>query len=670
MNKQRSSKQQPTIYLGIDTGGTFTDFVLLQNGELSIHKVLSTPEAPERAIMQGIRELDLAPMILAGQVRVIHGSTVATNAALEGKGAVTALVTNEGFKDILTIGRQTRAELYNLQPLPAKPPIATEYCFEVSARIDASGQEIKALSSADVERVKQQLEQSPVEAVAVVMLFAHLNNTHEKILGEALGEHWFVSESAAVLPESGEYERGIATWLNASLGPKVHSYIQSLKQQLWPSPLAIMQSTGGTIDADFAAQNAARLLLSGPAGGLAAARFIGQQMGVNKLLTFDMGGTSTDVAVIDGDILLTNEGRIGSWPVAVPQVDMHTIGAGGGSIARVDSAGLLMVGPESAAAKPGPACYGHGGTEATVTDANVVLGRLQADYFLGGAMKLNNAAATSALQALGQQLKLSAVEAAHGVIRLANEHMARALRVISIERGYDLQRFQLCCFGGAGGLHVCALAETLGIKQAIVPRMGGVLSAMGMVVAPKTRELSCSHSGLLQEQSLEQLQNQLEELVTRGTQELIAEGASAATITAHRSADIRYHGQRFYLNIPWQNDLNQIEQAFAATHASRYGHRLAANVEIVNLRVRVSAPASVNNLPRFRPTSLTSSITPINQVIMADYESPISVYSRDQLAPGQMITGPALVVETVATTFVAKGWSATQTEWGHLQLRR
>src|SRR3990167_7435016 len=377
------------LRLGIDTGGTFTDFVLLDAAGLRIHKVLSTPEAPERAILRGIAELGLREAVSEGRVRIVHGSTVATNAALEGKGVRTAFVTNRGFADLLTIGRQTRRELYNLQPPLPQPPVPAELCFETDGRVDTQGQTLEPLTEADIAHLLEQLRAANVDAVAVCLLFSFLDPAAEQRLLAALSPHWFTSISSAVLPESGEYERGIATWLNAALGPRVQQYLTRLQEGVAPCPLAIMQSTGGTLSAEQAGARAANLLLSGPAGGMAAARFISGQLDSSRLLTFDMGGTSTDVALIDGDIRLTNEGRIGPWPVAVPQVDMHTIGAGGGSIAWIDAGGLLQVGPQSAGAAPGPACYGRGGNLPTVTDANALLGRLRPDHFLGGRMPLD-----------------------------------------------------------------------------------------------------------------------------------------------------------------------------------------------------------------------------------------------------------------------------------------
>jgi len=502
------------ILLGIDTGGTFTDFVLVKdfsgpdkektpsktNYQLAIHKVLSTPHAPEKAILQGIDELGFDKDAHV-DLLIVHGSTVATNAVLEGKVAKTVYITNRGMKDILTLGRQARRELYNLQPAPVPPPVAEKYCLETGGRLSANGELLDPLTQEDLEDLEQHIKTLSPEAVAINLLFSFIDDQHEKAIEAILPGEVFVSRSSEVLPEIKEYERGITTWLNASVGPVVKKYLQRLAQgvtQRFPQNnfrhinISVMQSSGGTIDASQAAKQAVHMLLSGPAGGMAGARFVAGCSGKTRLLTFDMGGTSTDVALIDGELKLTSEGSIGNYPVAVPMVDMHTIGAGGGSIASIDEGGLLQVGPQSAGAEPGPACYRRGGKFATVTDANLVLGRLRAESFLGGAMTLDTQAARKVIEPLAFELNMSVEAMAEGIIELANEHMARALRVMSVQRGIDPRQLTLVSFGGAGGLHVCALAKALAMKQAIVPINAGVLSALGMLVAPRARHLSPS----------------------------------------------------------------------------------------------------------------------------------------------------------------------------------
>ena len=650
------------LQLGIDTGGTFTDFVLFDGNSLRIHKVLSTPQAPEQAIVQGIRELG----VTMDGLRVVHGSTVATNAVLEHKGVRTVYITNRGLGDVLTIGRQARRELYNLQPQRPRPPVPADCCLEVDARIGADGRHTSDFSPQDKAALLAAIDAVRPAAVAINLLFSFLDDKDERAIEDWLPAGLFISRSSAVLPVYKEYERGIATWLNAWTGPLVAGYLQRLEQQLSPAPLAVMQSSGGTVSADKAGSKAVHLLLSGPAGGLTGARFIGQQAGHSRLLTFDMGGTSTDVALIDGEIRLTSEGRIGDWPVAVPMVDMHTIGAGGGSIASIDAGGLLRVGPESAGAEPGPACYGQGGRQATVTDANLVLGRLQADAFLGGSMVLDRAAAMAAVEQIAAALQLSVEQAAFGIVALANEHMAQALRVISVQRGVDPRAYVLVSFGGAGGLHVCALAEALGMARALVPVHAGVLSALGMLAAARSRQLSRTLTGDLADFSDDRLTAALQALATTGTDELLAEGVNAADITTGFSLDLRYQGQSYTLNLPWQG-VSATTAAFHARHEQRYGHRLPTPVELVNLRCSLQGAIPEISLPEIQKQA--TSVAP-QHVMMAGQAAGVPIWARAELYAGQVINGPALVTETVATSWLPDGWQCRVDAVGNLMLQR
>jgi N-methylhydantoinase A len=657
------SKPASGCWLGIDTGGTFTDFVLFDGAALRIHKVLSTPQDPAQAILQGIRELDVS---LDG-LRVVHGSTVATNAVLERKGVRTAYISNEGLADVLAIGRQARRELYNLQPEPLPPPVPTELCLEVDARIGATGERIRRLDETDRQALLARLDALQPQAVAINLLFSFIDAADETLIESWLPESLFVSRSSAVLPEYREYERGIATWLNAWVGPLVAGYLQRLNRQLAPARVTVMQSTGGTVSAAVAGDMAVRLLLSGPAGGLMGARFIGEQAGHARLLSFDMGGTSTDVALIEGEIRLTSEGSIGPWPVAVPMVDMHTIGAGGGSIARVDAGGLLQVGPESAGADPGPACYGQGGELATVTDANLVLGRLLPDAFLGGAMRLDVAAARHAVQQLADVLGMEPEAAAAGVVAVANEHMVQALRVISVQRGVDPGRHVLVSFGGAGGLHVCALAEALGMRRALVPVQAGVLSALGMLVAPRARQLSRTLTGELAGFTSKGLQQQLEKLAAAGRNAMQAEGVAAAEIQADFSLDLRYRGQSSTLTLAWQG-ATATEAAFHLAHEQRYGHRLNTPVELVNLRCNLQGAAPPVRLPEL-PSAQAVTVAPAHTRVHGCQDE-VPVWPRTLLGAGTVFAGPALITETVATTWLPAGWHCQVDATGNLLLER
>ena len=649
--------------LGVDTGGTFTDFVLYREGQLSTHKVLSTPHAPEEAILQGLTDMGLQNTS-SDSLYIVHGSTVATNAVLEGKGVSCVFITNRGLRDMLTIGRQTRRELYNLQPESPPVPVAREFCLETGGRLAADGSELETLTQAELAKLCKAIDTLAPEAVAINLLFSYLDPRFEIAIEDALADQYFVSRSSSILPEFREYERGITTWLNAYVGPLVAGYLERLQQGIPQAAVSVMQSSGGTIAANQAGRQAVHMLLSGPAGGLAAAQFLGHYVQRTRLLTFDMGGTSTDVAMIDGALQLTSEGKVAGYPVAVPMVDMHTIGAGGGSMAYVDSGGMLQVGPESAGAVPGPACYGRGGDRPTVTDANLILGRLRPDAFLGGEMPLNELAARGAMQSVSDPLGISPEQAAEGVIRIANEHMAHALRVMSVQRGIDPRGLTLVSFGGAGGLHVCALAESLGMRQAMVPIHAGVLSALGMLVAPRSRQLSRTCIARLVSMPHEQIDAVYAELEAQGRQELIAEGVANVEIGVRRSLDLRYEGQSYYLNLAW-DDIKSCETAFHRLHAERYGHELDLPVELVNLRVGLAS----------RPTPLElasksggASSSPADQVSLYGVEQPAAVYAREGLAVGQQLTGPALVTETISTTYLAPDWRCEVDSAGNLLL--
>ena len=651
-----------TAFLGVDTGGTFTDFVLWREGRIRVHKLLSTPQAPEQAILQGIRDLGLEPEDL----RIVHGSTVATNAVLEGKGVKTLFVTNRGFADLLSIGRQNRRRLYDFQPPAPALPVPRELCIETGGRLSAQGELLEPVTEEDLRVLLATIEEHRPGAVAVNLLFSWLDDAAERKLAAALPQDVFVSLSSRVLPEIREYERGMATWLNACVGPLVQNYLHRLQQGLRGSRLSVMQSSGDTVAAGQAGEQAVRMLLSGPAGGLVAAGHLGKQAGREKLLSFDMGGTSTDVALIDGEPQLTTEGRIGGWPVAVPMVDMHTIGAGGGSIAWLDEGGMLQVGPESAGADPGPACYGRGGTRPTVTDANLLLGRLLPGAFLGGDMSLDVDASRAAMEKLANAMGTSGREAAQAVIRVANEHMARALRTISVQRGVNPAGFTLVSFGGAGGLHVCALAESLGMQQAMVPVHGGVLSALGMLVAPPGRQLSRTWLAPLDTLREKDVQDALDRLAAEALASMEAEGISREQCRVQGSLDVRYQGQSYTLNIPWSG-IAGVAQAFHALHARRYGHSMELPLELVNLRIAVrgaALPVQPVMAGKGKPGSA------FEYCAVHGEQQPVPCFSRDRLVAGQEIQGPALIVERVATTWLARGWSCRVDGMGNLLLGR
>jgi len=651
--------------VGIDTGGTFTDIVVLEQGVkaggVRHCKVLSDPSDPSGPIVEGLKRLGLEN----SQLQIIHGTTVGTNAVLEGKGARVAYVSSKGFADVLTLGRQEREQVYQLQQPETRPPVAEELCLEVSTRITAEGGLLNAASDEELGRLTDQLVALDIESVAINLLFSFLRPQEELRIAEKLGALWFVSCSSQVLPEVREYERGIATWLNASVGPVISSYLQRLQARLPRARIAVMQSAGTTIAADQAADQAVRLLLSGPAGGLAAARSIAMQTGNPKLMSFDMGGTSTDVALFNGEIPLTGLCRLGLWPLSIPSVDIHTIGAGGGSIARVDKAGMLLVGPKSAGASPGPASYDRGGTEATVTDANLLLGRIPASTLLGGYMPLDVAAAEQVVSKLAKDMACDVLEAARGIVRLANEHMARALRVISIERGFDPADYALLCFGGAGGLHACDLAELLGMKRIIVPARSGVLSAMGMLVSEPGRESSQAVLEPLATLTDEVIGKRFQLLEADAAAQLADEGCESSSIIFRHQLELRYKGQSATISINWFAGENH-ETAFHEAHARASGLRLPHPVELVNIRLSARAPALLKSIDIHQESD---GRTTGELIHMPELASEVPMFRRSGLPCGVLMQGPLLITEAAATAWIKPGWVIQSDEWGNLLLQ-
>jgi N-methylhydantoinase A len=520
------------LRIGVDAGGTFTDFVIVDDaGRLTAFKLRSNPADPAAVILEGLRRIG------APSAEVVHGSTVATNALVERKGARTALVTTAGFEDLLAIGRQNRRELYNLTPSPPQP--------------------LAALSVAP-RGAKARLRRAGIESVAICLLHSYRDPSEEIALAESLRRRFHVSRSSEVSPEFREYERASTTVINAYVAPRMRSYLERLSRES-PHPVLVMQSNGGVLDAETAGRLAVRTILSGPAGGVAGAFEIARRAGFRRVISFDMGGTSTDVSLCDGRFEETTEAYVDGLPVRVPMLDIHTIGAGGGSLARLDEGGLLKVGPESAGADPGPACYGKG-TLPTVTDANVFLGRVRA--LLGGEIRLDVDRARQALTRLGMQPR----RAAEGIVRVANANMERAIRAISVERGRDPRDYALLAFGGAAGLHASELADSLGIRTVLAPLHAGVLSALGMLAAGRIRDFSVSAIG---REDFEALFQELEESAPPGARE--------------RFADLRYRGQSYELTVPWRNAAREFERR----HRKLYGSAMPAPVEVVTLRLRV-----------------------------------------------------------------------------------
>ena len=650
--------------IGIDIGGTFTDFVVFDeaSGEFRTFKILSTPHDPAQAVLEGVARVasDSPPSI-------IHGSTVATNALLERKGAPTALITTRGFRDILTIGRQVRSDIYDFfadRPEPLVPP---ERCLEVTERVDHRGQVLVPLKREEVPALIEQLRAQKVESVAISLLFSFLHPEHEAWLAQSLREAGFlVSPSSEILPEFREYERTSTTVINAYVSPIMSRYLERLETQLPTSDFRIMQSNGGSIRAAQARQQAVRSILSGPAGGVVGATHVARVAGFERVITFDMGGTSTDVYLSHGAIQVTTEAEIGGLPIRIPVIDIHTVGSGGGSIAYVDAGGALRVGPQSAGADPGPVCYGRGGRQPTVTDANLVLGRLAPDYFLGGQMPLDAEAAVEALTDLAHQLALPprpglnpAQTAALGVIHVVNAHMERALRVISVERGYDPRDFVLVSFGGAGGLHACDLARHLGIGRVLIPPGASTLSAFGMLTADVVKDYVQTVM-LPGDTPYEELVHRLSPLAERGLREVQAEGVPPDRITLHRELDMRYLGQSYELTIPLTH---HFADDFHSAHHQAYGHsEPSAPVEVVNVRLRAVGAVTSPTLPEAEigPSDPSPALSDRRPLVLDDGRvAEVPFYRGERLRPGYVIPGPAIIAQKDTTVFLSPADRAT-----------
>jgi len=612
-----------------------------------VFKLRSTPDDPSRAILDGVAQLTEHET----DYEVVHGSTVATNAVLERRGARVALVVTEGFEDVIRIGRQTRPELYNIfVPLP-RPIVEPDLTFGISERLDASGQVLIEVDDATVDRVAATFRDRRPDIVAVCLLHSYANPAHEQRVADRLrAAGWRVSTSSDVLPEYREYERWSTTVVNAYVTPLIDRYLGALESKLGDSRLSIMQSNGGSISAAAARAHAVRTVLSGPAAGVVGARAVAEAAGFPRVISYDMGGTSTDVSLIDGAIGTTTDAKIGDFPVRLPVIDIHTVGAGGGSIAHVDSGGALRVGPRSAGAVPGPVCYGTG-TELTVTDANVLLGRLDVEYFLGGRMTLDVDRVRRVADDVAKQMRIGVPALAEGIIRVANANMERAIRVVSVERGHDPRDFALVAFGGAGGMHACEIATRLDIRTVIVPRHAGVLSALGMLVADVVRDYSASVLTSSHEVSFAELERHLAPLVARASRELEAEGfrKPARVIDAH--LDVRYVGQSYEITVPFGRDYRQ---DFDKRHGQRYGYMDPKRpTEVVNVRVTAAGLTAKPTLPFAKPRRASRPRPATRRPGRFDGR-PVSMafYRWEALEPGARATGPAVITGGEASIVV------------------
>ena len=667
----------PRTVVGIDVGGTFTDIAVLKDGKLTVHKLPSTPQNPSLGIVQGVSEVGID----SGDADFVHGSTVATNALLEGKGARTALVTTMGFEDVLEIGRQSRAELYNLEQDRTPTLAPWELRFGLAERIDYTGQILEDLQLDAIEALMALISNSEAEAVAVSFLFSFLNPVHEDMVNAALQKlepRPFISLSSQVLPEFREFERTSTVVVNAYVGQVMSRYLGELEQELGEG-LRIMQSSGGSITARLAADQPVRTILSGPAGGVVGAFHVAAQAGYHDIITLDMGGTSTDVSLCPGRIKETGSSNVGGHPISVPMIEIHTVGAGGGSIARVDAGGALTVGPQSAGADPGPACYGRG-DQLTVSDANLLLGRLRADRFLGGRLTLDLPRAQGLMESLAAGLGLGEQQAALGILRVVNANMERAIRAISLERGYDPRTFTLVPFGGAGPVHGCDLAQELGIPRVLIPARPGILSALGVAIADVVKDYS--RTVMLRGADLERrrLEEEFHGMEGLARTELEREGLPAERMTARRFLDVRYVGQSFELTVDYPTSRGSrstdglaraISDSFYRAHLQRFGYADRGEpVEIVNLRLKLDLYVDKPDL-RLEPSAgsgIAQAEVERVSVVFREGELETPLYDRDLLSTGDRIVGPALVVQLDTTTVVPPGWEGDADAYGNLLL--
>ena len=652
--------------IAIDTGGTFTDCVYLADGRLQVLKLFSTPADPSLAVLEGLRQMD------AGQAPdVRHGTTVGTNAMLERTGARVAFVTTAGFEDTIAIGRQTRSRLYDwFAPLPVCL-VAKERRFGVPERVSAEGEMLRAPTEEELTELVDKVRASGAEAVAISLLFSFANPQTERRVEAAMLQLGLpVSASYRILPEFREYERASTTVVNAYLAPRIQSYLERLEQRVdlqHPGGrVDVMQSSGGILPARVAAREPVRTVLSGPAGGVVGACQVARWAGFERIIGFDMGGTSTDVFLSDaavGGARLTRESVVAGVPIGVPMLDIHTAGAGGGSIARFDAGGMLRVGPESAGAEPGPICIGRG-ARPTVTDANFLLGRLDPESFLGGGVRLDRERTEQMLQEQKGALATTE-EFAAGILRVVETEMEKAIRVISIERGHDPREFALVAFGGGGPLHACSLARALRIPTVVIPAMPGALSAVGILLADTVRD--CSRTVMLPGDAIEKLDEFFAELEERGHAEFAAEGLEGV---AQHSVDVRYRHQGYELNVGWNGQSPQSAiEAFHQLHRQHYGFCDAARpVEIVNLRLRMVA-AGAPYVPARRepvPGDGSAACYAERDVYFEGRFIKSRIYRRDGLVAGDVLRGPAMITEYTSATVLPPGATARVDGFGNL----
>ena len=674
----------------VDTGGTFSDFVHLneQTGEISIAKIASTPDDPSRAILAGLEAL-LASVTEADEIGYFcHGTTVGTNALLEGKGVRTALLVTEGFRGIYPVGEQARpygTAIFDVMYDKPAPLVPSRLTGEVKERIDFRGDVLRPLDETALRETVRALKAQNIESIAVCLLFSFLHPEHEARVRDIVLEEipdCSVSLSCEVLPQIREYYRLSTTVINAYLQPILARYIAQLDRRLAAAGIVtrqkyIMQSNGGMATFAAAARRAVTTVLSGPAGGVTAGVLACGMSGSANIITFDMGGTSCDVALIkDGEPLLSSRGKIEGRDLAVPMLDINTVSAGGGTVATVDRFGVLQVGPQSAGAVPGPACYGRGGEAPTITDCNLVLGYLGEDNFLGGRMRLDAAKARAAIEAaVAKPLGLDVAEAAEGIVRVIDVKMEEAIKAISTMRGHDLRDFMLLAFGGAGPLHAGRIARDLGMAGVIVPLYPGVFSAIGLLMSDVKHDYIRSKLSPLSEVAPADVNGMFERMVAQALEELRDDGFAADHIRIERALDMRYAGQGYEIAVPCpvqplqEADLKQLRTTFDQQHQAMFGHMAPQEpVEIVSFRVRGIGLVPPVEMPKFKPagTTLRDARRELRHVRFDGRELDCPVYQRERLDVGLTVAGPAVLDQFDCTTVICPGQTARVDEWKNL----
>jgi N-methylhydantoinase A len=659
--RKKKSTAEP-LRISVDTGGTFTDCVWIENGRLRILKVFSTPDDPSEAIGNAIGRIlgeDKRNIVL------LHGTTVGTNALLQRKGARTALVTTAGFEDAIEIGRQARPNLYDLNVHRVEPLVARNLRFGIRERTRPDASVERAPSQNELQELRSRIEANEPESVAVCLLFSFTNPDNERAIEHALKRPGVpLSLSHRILPEFREYERMSTLTVNAYLQPLMQRYLEGMEARLagsQGSKIFVMQSSGGITAVERAAAEPVRTVLSGPAGGAVGALEMGRSAGFENIVSFDMGGTSTDVALLEGSLSVTSEAEVAGLPVRVPMLNIHTVGAGGGSLARIDAGGALRVGPESAGADPGPICYGKG-ERPTVTDANLLLGRLRPDNFLGGEFRLDLDRTKALFREWIEKhkLKWSPEELAAGIIRVVNATMEKAIRVVSIEQGHDPREFSLLCFGGAGALHACEMAAALSLPRVVVPSAPGALSAYGILVSNVVKDFSRTAPILLSKEYFSETAASIEKNFAELKQAALREYRQESwngTPCLECSVDLRYQGQGYELRIPWRKSAAVLED-FHSAHHRRFGyHHPDKKIEAVTLRVRASLPQSAARIKYVDAAVKKRELGGKSALVQFDGKAVSSrILERESLSRGFSATGPLVITEYTATTAVPPGW--------------